>query len=173
MPTTIIRQALGEDIDTILELNSESEAVLSPLSRPRYAELTQQAAVQLVATIDSRVEAFLMAYTSGADYDSANYLWFDARYDNYCYIDRVVVATASRGLGLGRALYAELASRASALHRSWLLAEIVCEPPNTASLRFHQRMGFSEVATRQDEHGKILSMQQKRLKPGAHSVGPV
>ena len=44
-----------------------------------------------------RLLGFVLAMAECIDYDSANYLWFSARYPRFRYVDRVVVAAAGRG----------------------------------------------------------------------------
>lgn len=40
----------------------------------------------------SVVEAFVLTFKEGSEYDSVNYLWFENTYENFMYVDRVVVS---------------------------------------------------------------------------------
>jgi L-amino acid N-acyltransferase len=55
----------------------------------------------------------------------------------------VHVRADRRGQGLGRALVLELKSRAAALGKHVMIAGI--DTDNVASIRMHERMGFSRV----------------------------
>ena len=94
----------------------------------------------------------LIAFGPGAAYASPNYRWFDARHADFLYVDRVVVDAACRGAGLGRALYGALRDHASG--RTPLLAcEVNEQPPNPASMAFHERFGFAAVGRQETEGG--------------------
>ena len=103
-----VRDIVAADTPAILALNLESEAVLSPMDAARYAHLLAQSAYGRVVDEDGAVVAFLLAFREGADYDSVNYRWFDAQYEAFLYVDRVVVAQAHQGRGFGARLYDDL-----------------------------------------------------------------
>ena len=75
----------------------------------------------------------------GRPYDSANYRWFAARYDDFLYLDRVAVGERHRRRGVGGAIYEEMELRARPSGR--MLCEVNLEPPNHPSLAFHSARG--------------------------------
>ena len=156
----IVRDIEARDEATILALNLESEAVLSPMDAARYAHLLAQSAYARVIEEGGAVVAFLLAFREGADYDSVNYRWFDARYDAFLYVDRVVVAASHQGRGLGRVLYDDLFDVARATGVPCITCEYDVEPPNEASRRFHARYGFEEVGAQTLAKGKRVSLQR-------------
>jgi predicted GNAT superfamily acetyltransferase len=79
----MLRNAHPADFSAILALNEAFVAVLSPLDAGRLAQLHEQAAVHRVAERDGRIEAFLLAFREGADYDGTNYRWFAQRYARF------------------------------------------------------------------------------------------
>ena len=155
-----LRDIAPGDTDAILALNLESEAVLSPMDAARYAHLSAQSAYGRVVESDGAVSAFLLAFREGADYDSVNYRWFDARYEAFLYVDRVVVASAHQGRGLGARLYDDLFAFARAAGVPAVTCEFDIEPPNDASRRFHARYGFEEVGVQTLPGGKRVSLQR-------------
>lgn len=158
--TAIIR-AVGEaDHARILELNLESEEMLSPLDAARLRQLDAQAAYHRVACEGDEVVAFLLAFREGAAYDSPNYLWFSQRYPRFLYIDRVVVAATHQGRGLGAQLYRDLFAFARGQSLDTVACEFYTQPPNEASRRFHAGFGFREVGTQWVAGGrKAVSLQ--------------
>ncbi|EIM01706.1 GNAT family N-acetyltransferase [Rhodanobacter denitrificans] len=154
------RDATPADFPAILALNEAFVAVLSPLDHARLARLHAQAALHRVIERAGRVEAFLLAFREGADYDSPNYRWFAQRYPRFLYVDRVVVAGDAQACGAGTVLYRELHAQARRDAVPWITCEFDLEPPNPASARFHARLGFGEVG-RQSLHGgkKTVSLQ--------------
>ena len=99
-PVTL-REAQLDDFAAILALNDESVHFLSPLSAVRLEALNRSAAYHKVVDVAGEIAAFLLAFREGAPYDSPNYLWFVERYPHFLYVDRIVVAAAHRGSGLG------------------------------------------------------------------------
>lgn len=161
-----IRDAAPGDHPAILRLNLESEAYLSPLTASGLEHLDRQAWRHRVACRDGILEAFLLALREGADYDSPNYRWFAARYPHFVYIDRVVVGANARSAGLATLLYEDLFRSARELGVGCVTCEFDIDPPNEASRRFHERLGFREVGTQHvGASRKCVSLQERRLTP--------
>ncbi len=166
--TWTLRDAAAADFDTVLQLNLDSEAVLSPLSRARLAQLHEQAWYHRLACDDGTVGAFLLALRAGASYDSPNYRWFAARFADFVYIDRIVVSSTARRAGLASLLYWDLLRRATEAGVERVTCEFDTDPPNEASRRFHQRFGFVEIGTQRVANGsKGVSLQELRLAGAA------
>ncbi len=154
--------------DDILALNAASVAVLSPLSAERLAQLHAHAAYHKVVVDEGRVAAFLLGFAPGAPYDSVNYRWFDAHYDDFLYVDRIVVAASHRVHGLGALLYNDFFAAARERGAARVVCEYDIEPPNPASAAFHRRFGFSEVGTQRIAGGnKAVSLQSAPVPPVA------
>ncbi len=157
---SVIRDALPGDFETVVALNLESEHFLSPMDRPRLEWLHGQCAMHLVREDAGRVTAFLIAFREGADYDSVNYRWFDDRYDEFLYVDRIAVSADARGRGHAAALYRAVFDRAARDGVAMVACEYDVDPPNQASRRFHQRFGFRELARQSVADGsKQVSLQ--------------
>ena len=159
-----LRDASREDFAAVLALNEASVEVLSPLSAERLEALHGQSAYHKVVDAGGGIGAFLLAFREGTAYDSPNYRWFDERYPAFLYIDRIVVGSAHRGSGLGAMLYEDVAAFAARERVPWLTCEFDIEPPNPASMRFHERLGFREVGT------QWLGGKKKRVSLQAKSI---
>jgi predicted GNAT superfamily acetyltransferase len=156
----MLRDAIAADFPAILALNEAFAAVLSPLDGGRLMQLHAQAALHRVLEHDGRIEAFLLVFREGADYDSPNYRWFSRRHARFLYVDRIVVAGNARARGAGSQLYAEVHALALRDEVPLITCEFDLDPPNPASERFHRKLGFREVG-RQQPHGgrKTVSLQ--------------
>ena len=89
---TIIRAAEERDFDFILKTNLDNVKVLSPMNAERLQWLAGMAELFLVAEVDGKAAAFLMALREGANqYDSENYRWFSARYDSFLYVESLLL----------------------------------------------------------------------------------
>ena len=159
----MIRDAVPADFPAILALNAESVHFLSPLDAARLQHLHAQAAYHRVLDIDGRVGAFLLALREGVDYDSPNYRWLAQRYDEFLYVDRVVVGMTQQGRRLGAQLYEDLFAFARASGIVQVTCEFDLDPPNPASARFHARFGFREVGTQWLGGGKKQVSLQARV----------
>ena len=138
-----IEAATADDYEGILALN---EAAIPAVNRIDTAELTAlhgQAACLLVARKADRLLGFLLALDETADYASENFQYFRDHYDAFAYVDRIVVAAESRGLGLGGRLYEALGLALASAPR--IACEVNVRPPNPGSLAFHERLGFAVV----------------------------
>jgi predicted GNAT superfamily acetyltransferase len=119
-----------------------------------------------VLVIDSADEiiGFCNTFNPGADYQSVNYRWFSGRYEEFVYLDRIVIAESHRSRGLGALLYGEVERR---MHiqggPSVLTCEVNFEPPNEGSLRFHRRIGFRPVGYQESKPGLIVEMLAKPI----------
>ena len=159
-----MRPATFEDFDAILKLNQDLVHFLSPLSKEKLTHLHSQAEIHSVVVVDGIVQAFIIAFREGKDYDSVNYTWFCEHYEKFLYVDRVVVSVAMQGAGLGSMIYNEIFKHAQKIEVPFVTAEIDFEPPNPNSLKFHEKYGFKEVG-RQSVYGgkKIVSLQAAEI----------
>jgi predicted GNAT superfamily acetyltransferase len=153
-----IRDAEPADFAQILALNHDHVHFLSPLDADRLALLHGQAAYHRVsADGEAVVGAFLLALREGQTYDSLNYRWFVSRYARFLYIDRIVIAAAQQGRGLGRLLYDDLLAFARTSGVGVVACEIDEDPPNPTSMRFHEARGFREVGS------QVVGVRRKRV----------
>ena len=156
--------ATEADFAAIVRLNLESEHFLSRMDLARLRVLREQAAYLRVVEVQGEVAAFLLAFAPRSAYDSENYRWFDARYSRFVYVDRVVVAPAQRGRGLGARLYEDVFAFARERGLERVVCEFDVEPPNPVSANFHARFGFREVGSQQVSYAnKRVSMQEAAL----------
>lgn len=155
--------ARPEDFDRILEINNAAVPNVNWLDQDALSHLSTISAYFKIARVGEEIGGFLLALTPQADYNSLNFQWFKEHYDEFVYIDRVVVETPFRGTGIGRVFYADIQSFAE-LRAPYLTCEVNLEPRNDASLLFHGTSGFQEVGQQQTEQGsKTVSLQLKPL----------
>ena len=148
-----VRPWQSEDVPDLLRLNNMAVPQVNRLESAALERLLRDALVARVAmAADRGVAGFVICLGEGLDYASDNYRWFSARYDHFAYIDRVVVAPAYRGRGIGGRLYGAVDAAITEL-RPRLTCEVNAEPPNPDSLRFHARQGFAEVGRQTTEGG--------------------
>jgi uncharacterized protein len=177
----IVRPVAMADLDEILRHNNDAVPAVNRLVRADLEWFADAARSFLVADVPDapdapdapgvsgdRIAGFLIGlHGPGVPYASPNYAWFAERYDSFVYVDRIVVAAAGRGGGVGSGLYDAFAARGRCDGAEVMLAEVNLRPRNDASLRFHERHGFVPVGVQDTENGaKQVTMLEKRL------VGP-
>jgi uncharacterized protein len=161
----LVRAATAADFDAVLALNQASVHFLSTLTPQRLRQLHDLAALHLVAEHDGEIVAFVLAFRERAGYDSINYRWFDSRHVRFLYVDRVVVAQAHRGSGVGAILYGHVFDRAARDHVPWVTCEFDVDPPNPVSERFHARYGFQEVGRQSVDYAdKVVALQAAPIR---------
>jgi predicted GNAT superfamily acetyltransferase len=144
---------LATDLDQLLALNQAHVPNVGALDLARLRSIVEQSSLALVVRHDDgSLAGSVLVLAPGADYDSPNYRWFCERYDDFRYVDRIMVDTSAHRGGVGRALYRAVFDHARAAGSPFVTAEVNLEPPNPVSLTFHAALGFSEVG-RQDTYG--------------------
>jgi uncharacterized protein len=157
----MIRDVENNDLAAVLALNEASVPHVNAVPMAQMEKFRREAAYFRVALVEGDLAACLIGLTPEADYGSLNFRWFQARYEDFAYIDRVAVAEDARRLGLGSALYADF-ERHFAGRVPRLACEVNLRPPNAVSMAFHLRHGFEQVAE-QEVDGKSVAMMVKEL----------
>ena len=159
-----LRPITPEDHADVLALNERNVELLAPMDEERLVALQALADHAHVIEVDQRFAGFVITFTSGAAYDSDNFAWFSERYEDFCYLDRIVLHEDFRRRGLGSRVYDVLEEDAGRT-TPWFLLEVNLEPPNEASLAFHRARGYEEVG-RRDYQGHVVTMMAKPLPGG-------
>jgi uncharacterized protein len=152
---------MSGNLDGILALSALHEEETSPLHEAKLASMLKGAFHHAVIGDGSR--GYLIAFDQDADYDSVNFRWFQARFDRFVYVDRIVVAASERGKGAAKQFYLDLFAAARAAGHTRIVAEINVEPPNPGSLAFHAAIGFVELGQAELSREKVVSYQEYRL----------
>jgi predicted GNAT superfamily acetyltransferase len=158
-----IRPLTGDDLPEALAINEANVPAVGTVDADQLAHLVDEASVALAAEEGGRLIGFCIVLAPGADYGSVNYGWFSERYDDFAYLDRVAVAESYRNRGIGAELYAEVERLVDA---PWFTLEVNVRPRNEGSLRFHERMGFTEVGQQETPYGSRVSLLAKPLPHG-------
>jgi uncharacterized protein len=154
-----------DDLPTLHEINEASYPGVGTETLERLGAIADESVIALVAEVDGEIAGFCLLLEPDADYDSINFIWFNARYDDHVYLDRVAIAERFHRQGIGRAMYAEaerlLGERCP--NAKWLSLEVNLEPRNDQSLGFHHALGFTEVGQQQTDYGAYVSLMTKPI----------
>lgn len=173
-PARMLRPVRVDDdplVDAVYELNQRWVPHVGSVTRPELVRILGASTLALAAVpadpvdpvdagdpVDRRAErlqldGFVIVMAPGADYASPNYRWFEARLSGgtapggFRYVDRVAVAPAAQGGGVGRLLYEAVVADARTAGAAEVTCEVNLDPPNPASQAFHRHLGFVEVGS--------------------------
>jgi predicted GNAT superfamily acetyltransferase len=149
-----LRDVTPADFPALVAMNRAAMPAVSEASLEDMAWFAGVSVYFKVAAEADALHGFLIALTPDVQgYPSDNFRWFQAHYDDFVYVDRIVVAGAARGRGLGQRFYEDL-ERFARGRATRITCEVNTRPRNDGSLRFHARLGFHEVGTQDTEGGK-------------------
>jgi predicted GNAT superfamily acetyltransferase len=135
-----------DDSKLLLEINNAAVPDIGALTLPKAEWLVDHVVLPGLALLGGQAAGMVAVLSDHSGYDSDFYRWFTERYDNFLYIDRVVVATWARGQGVARQLYQHIEQAAQAQQLA-IVADVWMEPPNVPSLGLHRAMGYEEIGT--------------------------
>jgi len=155
-----IRALQISDSSSIWEINEQGLPGTGKVSEQEILDLLNYSSLSIGLFDSNSLLGFVICLPPKTSYGSLNYLWFNERYDDFLYVDRIAVSTANRNQKIGSKLYQAVTDTASKLGVP-IAAEVNLRPPNPDSVRFHQRHGFTEIG--QFEHGqKAVIMMLKQ-----------
>ena len=141
------------ELNAIFDLNQLNTPEVGSLESLDYLKkLIGLSAYNLLVLKCEEIVGFIICMREGSTYGSENYKFFTQRLKKFLYVDRVVVDERHRRSGLGKAIYQDIFAYVNDKNLPIAL-EVNTEPVNQPSLKFHEKMGFEKVGTRNfDDH---------------------
>ena len=99
-----IRPYQATDLPALHAINTASEPGVGAVSKAALGAIISQGDCHVATDPNDAPIGFLLTLGPDADYASKNYLWFDERFEDYAYVDRIAIAPDLRGQGVGRLL---------------------------------------------------------------------
>ena len=157
-----IEKATIHDLKSILFLNQNSIPAVSSSNLKMMQKFLYTCYYFKVCKIDGKIIGFLNALLPLKDYKSENYNWFNERYKNFIYVDRIVISTSYQNQGYGTVFYNDLI--ASIQNDSLdIVCEINTKPYNEQSIQFHTKYGFNEIGKKKLSSNKSVIYMKKTL----------
>lgn len=156
-----LRPLTLHDVPRMVEINEEGLPGTGKVTEEEMADLLSLSEFAMGLENQQGLAGFVLCLLPKTRYGSLNYKWFNERYDEFLYVDRVAVAEEARSGGLGSALYDAVGAHAQHMGCS-VTAEVSLRPPNPGSMRFHARHGFEEIGVFEQAE-KAVTMMIRRL----------
>ncbi len=156
-----IKDVNDKDISRMIEINEQGLPGTGKVNQQEMQKLLELSELALGVFDDRKLLGFVICLLPKTEYGSLNYAWFNERYDEFIYVDRIAVATNARNQGIGSMLYDRVFQYAIT-NDIPVTAEVSLRPPNQGSDRFHLRHGYQVVG--ELDHGeKAVTMYIKHF----------
>jgi len=159
------RKIQPADLDQIITLNNAEAPRVEPLTRDELEKILAVASYVRVADLSGEIVGVIMSYHSSDQFDCAPARWFRDRHDDFFYIDRIVVSEPRRRMGLGAALYDDLAEFSQRQETELLACNVSVRPRNEDALAFHKKKGFKAVGEDAGEGTVSIMLTAPVVKP--------
>jgi predicted GNAT superfamily acetyltransferase len=163
-PTT--RNIEIADLARVLEINNANTPGVSELTMSEL-ETDIKNCLHALAIDNEKGEvcAFCITFAPDAPDGGANHQWFAERFESFVYLDRIAIDSNHQNCGLGVQLYQSVENMMlQSSEHSMLCCEVNLKPPNPGSLRFHHRIGFTEVGQQSFNTDYTVSLLAKFVR---------
>ena len=151
----------SQDIPAIWEINQQGLPGTGKVSQQEIVELLRIAELTIGAFDGEQLVGFVLCFLPRTEYASLNYAWFNQRYQDFLYVDRIAVSEDHRNQSIGSLLYQQVISYAK-YYNYPIAAEVSLNPPNPGSMRFHQRFNFTEIGVLNHQSKSVTMMMRAR-----------
>lgn len=143
-------------LENLYLLNQENTPEVGSIKNAEYfASLLDKSSINLLIVYKNQPIGFVICFRENLEYESLNYKFFNESKKNFLYIDRVVINSSYRRMGLGTMMYKYLDGVAGKD-----ILPICCEvnsvPRNEISINFHIKNGFKEVGQKDFEDHSVI-----------------
>lgn len=150
-PDLSIRALKVSDLPLVHQWNEANIPHVNSLDFDSFEQVFKLSTFAYLLTIDHTPAGFAWLMGPNLSYSSSNYRYFNSNLNTFLYLDRIIIAESSRGRGLATYLYQYIASEHPNVP---ICCEVNSKPPNIASTRLHEKLGFKEVGQQMTEGGK-------------------
>jgi predicted GNAT superfamily acetyltransferase len=138
----------SKTLKNLYSLNQENTPEVGSIrSVDSFASLLNKSSINLLIKYKKEPIGFIICFRENSEYESLNYKYFDQNKEKFLYIDRVLIKSNYRRMGLGTRVYKYL-DEIAAKELLPICCEVNSIPLNQISLNFHAKNGFMEVGER-------------------------
>jgi predicted GNAT superfamily acetyltransferase len=155
-----IRILSQTDVQSIWAINEQGLPGTGQVSQQELSDLLNISTLSIGAFREEELLGFVICLSPETTYSSLNYAWFNNKYDDFIYVDRIAVLTDCRDEGIGSKLYEEVITY-SQENAVPIAAEVNLNPPNPGSMRFHHRFRFVEVGVLHHKEKSVTMLMRE------------
>lgn len=108
-----------------------------------------------------KLSGFLLAFRAGRAVENFGYMWFQTRFDNFLYVDRVVVMARGRLQGVGTAMLQEVLQWCRERGIDNVVCQVHDRPPNPVGHTLCGELGFLPLESVMLPSRDIVTMYQR------------
>ena len=142
------RSLPSNTLENLYKLNQENTPEVGSIeSYESFASLLDISSINLLIEYKKQPVGFVICFRENLEYESLNYKFFNETKQKFLYIDRVVIKSDYRRMGIGTHVYRYIDGIA-AKESLPICCEVNSIPLNQISLNFHSKNGFIKVGER-------------------------
>ena len=154
------RSSPSNTLENLYKLNQENTPEVGSIrSYESFASLLDISYVNLLIEYKKQPIGFVICFRENLEYESLNYKFFNETKQKFLYIDRVVIQSDYRRMGLGTRVYKYI-DGVAAKESLPICCEVNSIPLNQISLNFHAKNGFIKVGERDFTDHSVTYLQK-------------
>ena len=124
-----------------------------------FVSLLYRSSINLLIEYKQQPIGFVICFRENLKYESLNYKYFNEIKKKFIYIDRVVIKSEYRRMGLGTRVYKYI-DEVAAKESLPICCEVNSIPLNQISFNFHAKNGFIKVGERDFEDHSVRYLEK-------------
>ena len=124
-----------------------------------FVSLFYRSSINLLIEYKQQPIGFVICFRENLKYESLNYKYFNEIKKKFIYIDRVVIKSDYRRMGLGTRVYKYI-DEVAAKESLPICCEVNSIPLNQISFNFHAKNGFIKVGERDFEDHSVRYLEK-------------
>ena len=155
-----LKNCIESELKEIYVLNQSLTPMLGALKDIQHLKrLINMSKCSKGLKIRGKIAAFMICFREDSEYESKNYLYFNRKYKEFLYVDRIGVSKNLENNGLGSILYTDIIENFGVDLK--ICAEINIRPMNKKSIIFHKKHHFKKVLEKcYNENYKVVYMER-------------
>ena len=147
-------------LENLYFLNQENTPEVGSIrSFESFVSLINISSLNLFIQYKNQPIGFVICFRENSEYESLNYKYFNQNKEKFLYIDRVVIKSHYRRMGLGTRVYKYI-DEVAAKESLPICCEVNSIPLNQISLNFHAKNGFIKVGERDFTDHSVTYLQK-------------
>ena len=155
-----LKNCIESELEEIYALNQSLTPKLGALKDIQHLKrLINMSECSKGLKMRGKIAAFMICFREDSEYESKNYLYFNRKYKEFLYVDRIGVSKNLENTGLGSILYKYIIENFGEDLK--ICAEINTKPMNKKSIIFHKKHDFKRILEKcYNENYKVVFMER-------------